>query len=307
MGKQREQHKIIVVGLPAGCTSTELTKLVRPIGNPLSANIAVDAEGKERGFGFVQFADADTQRRAIVELDQRQLDGRTLNVRAVEERAPGGGAGGARASGGGGSRGGRPCYDFAKGKCTRGAACKWAHVAPPASDDPDGVRSRRPDWQKTRPDGRAGGVGALLEDIPREYCRRYQLGSCHRGAACRWVHTIWRGGEEGGAGAEVDAEAEANGKSRGAAASGTKRQRVGDEAAGGARKEVGSAQVPIGGAGVRRDGEAVQTAEEVRERLAEKERAWREAHPGAAAVPEEAKRRDVVWRALERKLARLDE
>ena len=51
-------------------------------------DMAVDADGKERGFGFVQFGDAATQAAAIEALDKRPLNGRTLNVRAVEERAP---------------------------------------------------------------------------------------------------------------------------------------------------------------------------------------------------------------------------
>jgi RNA recognition motif-containing protein len=95
MGKTsvREQHKIIVVGLPPGSSSADLTKLVKPIGNPLSANMVIDADGRERGFGFVQFADAKTQSAAIAALDKTPLAGRTLNVRAVEERHPSGGAG----------------------------------------------------------------------------------------------------------------------------------------------------------------------------------------------------------------------
>ena len=88
MVKSSNQHKIIVVGLPPGSTSADLTKLVKPIGNPLNASMAVDAAGKERGFGFVQFNDAATQQAAIAALDKTALAGRTLNVRAVEERPP---------------------------------------------------------------------------------------------------------------------------------------------------------------------------------------------------------------------------
>ena len=130
----RDQHKILVVGLPPGSSSTDLIKLVKPYGNPLNAHMAVDAEGKERGFGFVQFSDASTQQSAIAALDKTALAGRTLNVRAVEERAPGGGSfsgrGGVGGSAATGKNKGRPCYDFARGMCARGASCKWAHMAP---------------------------------------------------------------------------------------------------------------------------------------------------------------------------------
>ena len=47
----------------------------------------MDADGKERGFGFVRFADSATQQAAITGLDKTVVGGRTLNVRAVEERA----------------------------------------------------------------------------------------------------------------------------------------------------------------------------------------------------------------------------
>ena len=69
MGKSNDKFKILVVGLPPGSTSVDLQKLVKPIGNPLQATMAVDADGKERGFGFVQFADATTQQAAIKALE----------------------------------------------------------------------------------------------------------------------------------------------------------------------------------------------------------------------------------------------
>jgi len=156
MGKtSRELHKIIVVGLPTESTQDDLLKLVKPYGNPLEAAHAVDADGKPRGFAFVRFGDGDAQAAAISGLDKTDLHGRVLNVRAVEDR-------GKEVTS---SAKGRPCFDFAKGKCARGAACKWAHVKP----DDAGAASRRPDWQKTRPDG-AGAPSELFGsgEIPEE-------------------------------------------------------------------------------------------------------------------------------------------
>ena len=48
MGKGREENKILVVGLLPGSTSSDLIKLVRPVGNPISCTMAVDADGKDR-------------------------------------------------------------------------------------------------------------------------------------------------------------------------------------------------------------------------------------------------------------------
>ena len=171
MGKDREKHKIIVVGLPTQSTNEDLIKLVKPFGNPLEAGLAIDADGRNRGFGFVRFADEETQKDAIASLDKTDFYGRTLNVRAVEERSQ---KDGPRAAGGG-RKDSRPCFDFARGRCTRGAACKWAHVLAAGSET-----SRRPDWQKPRATG-IDSAAEVLTDIPDDYCRKYQLGKCHRG------------------------------------------------------------------------------------------------------------------------------
>ena len=294
MVKSRDAHKILVVGLPPGSTSTDLQKLVKPIGNPLSATMAVDAEGRERGFGFVQFADAVTQQAAIEALDKTALAGRTLNVRAVEERAPSK-DGSARA----GPAKGRPCYDFARGKCARGAACKWAHITPPT----DGESSRRPDWQKKRAlVGSDTATQDILADIPEDYCRKYQLGSCHRGSACRWKHIIWKGA----------AAARAHTETTMAAGSKTSMP-VADESCKRARtlSNMDVTAVPIGGVGQAFDAlSSEERAEELRDRLKAREIAWRDAHPGQhmdTPIPEEARRRDVVWAALSRQLQRVIE
>ncbi|KAL1508046.1 hypothetical protein AB1Y20_007642 [Prymnesium parvum] len=278
--KKREEHKIIVVGLPSGATSLELTKLVKPYGNPLQCNVVVDAFGKERGFGFVQFGDEAACHAAIHALDKSVFGTRTLNVRMVEERTPPP----IKSSGGKA----RPCFDFSKGKCTRGAACKWAHLAPP--QEAAGA-SRRPEWQKTRP---AGTGLQVIGEVPEGICRKYQLGSCHRGAACKWKHEIY----SAGGGDEPAAKRAREGEARAA----PKELRAGAWAAG-AATGVDKRLKPAEGSAV------TATPAELRDQLARREAAWRKdhpEHPETAPVPDEVKNRDVVWKALERKLNRLE-
>jgi len=286
--KKREEHKIMIIGLPSGSTSADLTKLVKPFGNPLSANVAVDADGKDRGFGFIQFGDGTAQAAAIAGLDKKDFGGRTLNVRAVEERA----ASTAKVSA---SRS-RPCFDFSKGKCTKGAACKWAHVAPPTAQDGGGESSRRPEWQKKRP---AGTGAQALDSVPEDVCRKYQLGSCHRGAACRWKHVICK---------VADVRSGAEGLAVPAAAESAKRARL-SESGGAASKAACTAGggAATSGMPVLVGGAAHTTVEELRDKLKAREASWRKAnkaHPKAEPVPDEVKNRDVVWRALERMLQR---
>lgn len=301
MGRtSREAHKIIVVGLPTASTTEDLLKLVRPFGNPLEAAHAVDAEGKPRGFAFVRFADSDAQQAAIAGLNQTDLQGRTLNVRAVEERGNKEPAGSSK---------GRPCFDFAKGKCARGTSCKWAHVKP----DQSSGTSRRPDWQKTRPDAASVPPSELFAtEIPEDYCRKYQLGKCHRGAACRWKHEIWKLATKSEpqatsskstppdyrSGADDFHERK---KARVAWSDSTVERDAGPRA-GSDPKRVEGQDI---GVSSRQTPEAMRA--ELEAAIASKEEAWREAHPDADVnepVPTEVKRRDVVWRALERMLQR---
>ena len=280
---------MIIVGIPSNGTSADLIKIVKPFGNPLSANVAVDADGNGRGFGFVQFGDSDAQAAAIKALDKTVVEGRTLNVRAVEERT----VSTAKAS----NARSRPCFDFAKGRCTKGAACKWAHVAPAV--DEGGEASRRPEWQKKRPVGT--GVQAL-DSVPEDVCRKYQLGSCHRGAACRWKHVIVKVEASGSGGGAAVSAAPSVKRARTAEHTG---MAAGPTAVGRAGSSASAAEATRIGGSV-----AAPTLDELRARLKAREEIWRKAnksHPNDAAVPEEVKNRDVVWRSLERRVQRGEE
>ena len=186
MGVGQEKNKIIVVGIPTASTAEDLRLLCKPFGSIQEATVVTDADGAGRGFGFVRFETEEAQHEAVAKLNKTSLKGRTLNVRVVEKRSPSG----ASAPNKGSSGNGRPCFDFARGKCTKGAACKWSHAIA-ADADAEGAtqhRTRRPEWQQKRDlDTR---VPSLLEGIPDDVCRKYQLGKCHRGAACRWKHIL---------------------------------------------------------------------------------------------------------------------
>jgi hypothetical protein len=288
MGRtSRDAHKVLVVGLPAASTTDDLLKLVKPYGNALEAAHAVDAAGKPRGFAFVRFGDSDAAQAAIAGLDKTDLHGRTLHVRAVEERGVKEPASSAK---------GRPCFDFAKGKCARGAACKWAHVKP----EEGSAASRRPDWQKTRPDAGAGAAPSELfsADMPEDYCRKYQLGKCHRGPGCRWQHVLWKPPPRPQAKEADETEASSGARER-------KKPRVADVPA--ASEDTRARGVQEIGLTSHSQPSAVAVLKALGVALAGKEAAWREAHPEVSsgeAVPDEAKRRDVVWRAMERMRAR---
>jgi len=128
MGVGQERNKVIVVGIPTNSTAEDLRLLCKPFGAMQDATIVTDADGKGRGFGFVRFETEEAQLAAVEKLNKTMLKGRTLNVRVVEKRNPTG------TSTPAGSGKGRPCFDFARGKCSKGSSCKWAHITPTARD-----------------------------------------------------------------------------------------------------------------------------------------------------------------------------
>ena len=97
-------RKLYVGNLPYQTGETELTELFSRAGTVESARIMRDmATGRARGFGFVEMATDEEAQKAITELNEFQLEGRTLVVNEARPKPMGMGGGG----GGGFDRGGR--------------------------------------------------------------------------------------------------------------------------------------------------------------------------------------------------------
>lgn len=103
--------KIYVGGLPFTATEANVREMFQPYGDIQSAQLITDRDsGQSKGFAFVEMGDAEAKK-AIAELNEAELGGRTLTVneaRPRENRSFGGGSGGGSRGGygGGGSRGG---------------------------------------------------------------------------------------------------------------------------------------------------------------------------------------------------------
>ncbi len=92
--------KLYVGNLPYETTESDLQALFAAAGQVSTVNIVRDrATGQARGFAFVEMGDDEGARRAIAELDQHQLGGRSLTVNEAKPMAP-------RSNGGGGGFGG---------------------------------------------------------------------------------------------------------------------------------------------------------------------------------------------------------
>ena len=91
----------------------DLKEFFTPYGEVTSAKIISDKfTGQSRGFGFVEMSDDEAARKAIAELDQASVEGRSIKVmeaRPKEDRparSGGGGGGNFRGNGGGGGNSG---------------------------------------------------------------------------------------------------------------------------------------------------------------------------------------------------------
>jgi RNA recognition motif-containing protein len=102
-------RKLYVGNLPYETGEAELQDLFSTVGQVDSVRVMRDmATGRARGFAFVEMATDEEAQKAVTDLNQTQLGGRTL---AVNEARPkpqfsggGGGFGGGRGKGGGNRR-----------------------------------------------------------------------------------------------------------------------------------------------------------------------------------------------------------
>ena len=83
--------------------SEDLRSAFEEFGEVTSASVITDKfTGKSKGFGFVEMANDEEARKAIAELNESDLDGRTIVVKKAEPREDRGGSGGGGNRGGGG-------------------------------------------------------------------------------------------------------------------------------------------------------------------------------------------------------------
>ena len=80
--------KLYVGNLSKQVTDSQLNDLAVPFGTLVSATVATDRNsGESKGFGFVEFTNADDARKAITGLDGRDVNGQALKVSEAKPRA----------------------------------------------------------------------------------------------------------------------------------------------------------------------------------------------------------------------------
>src|SRR5580693_4125380 len=124
--------RLYVGNLSYSITELDLRELFAGLGTVTDAKIVTDREtGRPRGFGFIEMSTEDEARKAIEELNGRDVQGRQVAVKEAEDRRGGGGGGGGgyggggRGGGGGGGGGGRGGGGGGRGGGGGGGRQRW--------------------------------------------------------------------------------------------------------------------------------------------------------------------------------------
>ncbi len=101
--------KLFVGGLPFAVDNDQLQAMFAGVGTVVSAQVIVDREtNRSKGFGFVEMSSEDEAKKAVAELNGKDVEGRSITVNEARPQAPreprssGGGGGGSWGNGGGG-------------------------------------------------------------------------------------------------------------------------------------------------------------------------------------------------------------
>ncbi len=79
---------IYIGNIAYSMTADELKELCTPFGNVVSAKIITDrATGKSKGYGFVEFDNEESALKAIKELNDSQVKGRSIKVNSAFRKA----------------------------------------------------------------------------------------------------------------------------------------------------------------------------------------------------------------------------
>lgn len=81
--------KLFVGSLAWATNDDSLKDFFSAAGNVVSANVIMDREsGRSKGFGFVEMSSDEEAKKAIDELNGKELDGRPIVVSEARPRAP---------------------------------------------------------------------------------------------------------------------------------------------------------------------------------------------------------------------------
>lgn len=80
-------NKLFVGSLSWGVNDDMLSEFFAQVGTVASAKVIIDRDsGRSKGFGFVEMSNDDEAKKAVDELNGKELDGRAVNVSEARPR-----------------------------------------------------------------------------------------------------------------------------------------------------------------------------------------------------------------------------
>jgi cold-inducible RNA-binding protein len=81
--------KLFIGSLPFATTSDQLGEIFGKVGKVVEANVVMDKmTGRSRGFGFVEMEKEEDAKKAIDELNGKEIEGRKIFVSEARPQAP---------------------------------------------------------------------------------------------------------------------------------------------------------------------------------------------------------------------------
>lgn len=81
-------NKLFIGNLSYSVTSDQLREVFAAVGEVTDAVVITDrATGRSKGFGFVEFANAEDAKKAMEELNGKEMDGREMRVNEARPKA----------------------------------------------------------------------------------------------------------------------------------------------------------------------------------------------------------------------------
>ncbi|TSJ44405.1 RNA-binding protein [Mucilaginibacter corticis] len=80
--------KLFVANLPHKLEEAELKKMLTQFGQVASVKLKTDEAGKRKGWGFIEMPVEDQAKAAIAALNEKEVHGRRITLKAAEEKEP---------------------------------------------------------------------------------------------------------------------------------------------------------------------------------------------------------------------------
>ena len=87
MSETKSQTKLFIANLPWSLRGKDLKEIFSEYGEVIYAKVILDRETwKSKGFGFIEFANSEDATKAVQEMNEAEINGRTIKLDFAVEK-----------------------------------------------------------------------------------------------------------------------------------------------------------------------------------------------------------------------------